>query len=128
MWEVGKGAGHLSTGLEGSEGKYSFFNLDDRWDGWSTTLLGCFTAGKQSRYPLYRRLDGPQGRFRRLQKIWPLPTAVDPRTVEPVERPYTDTLHALLRTDFYRHVQLGVFVYLLAGPTVSLSVGFEDGC
>jgi hypothetical protein len=32
--------------------------------GWSTPHPGCFTPGKENRYPLYRRLGGPQGRSR----------------------------------------------------------------
>ena len=35
---------------------YSFFNLDARWDGWSTPRPGRFTPGKDTRYPLCRRL------------------------------------------------------------------------
>jgi len=52
--------------------------------GWSTPrhapdalLLG------MTRYPLYRRLGGPQGRFRRVRKISTSP-GFDPRTVQPV--------------------------------------------
>ena len=40
---------------------YSSFNLGSRWGGWSTPHPGCFTPGKVTRYPLYRRLGGPQG-------------------------------------------------------------------
>ena len=46
------------------------------------------TPGK-TRYPLYRRLGGPQGRSRRMWKISPLP-GFDPRTVQPVASRYTD--------------------------------------
>jgi hypothetical protein len=38
-------------------------------DGWSTTRSGRFTRGKETRYPLYRRLGGPQGRSGRVWKI-----------------------------------------------------------
>jgi hypothetical protein len=41
------------------------------------------------RYPLYRRLGGPQGRSGRVRKISPLPE-FDPRTVLPVASRYTD--------------------------------------
>ena len=41
------------------------------WGGWSTPRPGRFTTGKEFRYPLYRRLGGPQGRSGRVQKIWP---------------------------------------------------------
>jgi len=42
-----------------------------------------------TRYPLYRRLVGPQGRSGRLRKISPL-QGFDPRTVHPVASRYTD--------------------------------------
>ena len=45
--------------------------------------------GKETRYPLYRRLGGPQGRSGRVRKISPLP-GFDPRTVQPVASRYTD--------------------------------------
>jgi len=37
----------------------------------------------KTRYPLYRRLSGPQGRSGEVRKISP-PTGFDPRTVRPV--------------------------------------------
>jgi hypothetical protein len=41
---------------------YSFFSLGARWgDEWSTQPLGRSTPGKETRYPLYKRLGGPQG-------------------------------------------------------------------
>jgi hypothetical protein len=43
----------------------------------------------KTRYPLYRRLGGPQDRSGRVQKISP-PPRFDPRTVQPVESRYTD--------------------------------------
>ena len=42
----------------------------------------------KSRYPLYWRLGGPQGRSGRLQKISPAP-GFNPRTVQPVASRYT---------------------------------------
>jgi len=39
---------------------YSFFNLGARWGGWPRP--GRFTPGKETRYPLHRRLGGPQVR------------------------------------------------------------------
>ena len=46
------------------------------------------TPGK-TRYPLYRRLGGPQSRSGRVRKILP-PPGFDPRTVQPVASRYTD--------------------------------------
>jgi hypothetical protein len=43
----------------------------------------------KTRYPLYRRPGGPQGRSGRGRKISP-PTRFDPRTVQPVALRYTD--------------------------------------
>jgi hypothetical protein len=43
----------------------------------------------KTRYPLYRRLGGPQGRYRQVRKISP-PPEFDPRTVQPVVSRYTD--------------------------------------
>jgi hypothetical protein len=43
----------------------------------------------KTRYPLYRKLDGPQGRYGRVWKISP-PPGFDPRTVQPVASCYTD--------------------------------------
>jgi len=52
----------------GSRGKlFSFFNLGARWGGWSTPRTGRFALGKEKLYPLYRRLDGPQGRSGRVR-------------------------------------------------------------
>ena len=46
------------------------------------------TPGK-TRYPLHRRLGGPQGRSGRVRNISP-PPGFDPRTVQPVASRYTD--------------------------------------
>ena len=43
----------------------------------------------KTRYPLYRRLGGPQGRYGRVRKFSP-PPGLDPRTAKPVASRYTD--------------------------------------
>jgi hypothetical protein len=43
----------------------------------------------KTRYPLYRRLGGPQGQSGRVQKTSP-PSGFDSRTVQPVASRYTD--------------------------------------
>ena len=43
----------------------------------------------KTRYSLYRRLGGPQGRSGRVRKISP-PPGLDPRTVQPVASRYAD--------------------------------------
>jgi hypothetical protein len=61
-------------------------------DGWLTSRPGHFTPGKDNRYPLYRRLGGPQGRCGRSQKISP-PQGLDHRTVQPIANHYTDWIN-----------------------------------
>ena len=82
-----KGKGHLITGHEDPEGEEMYSStifLTSALD-----VVGCqrhdpaaFPPGK-TRYPLYRRLGGPQGRYGRVQKISPSP-GFDHRTVQPV--------------------------------------------
>jgi hypothetical protein len=43
----------------------------------------------KTRYPLYRRLGGPQGRYGRVRKI-SSSMEFDPRTVQPVASRYTN--------------------------------------
>jgi hypothetical protein len=57
--------------------------------GWSTPRPGRITPWEETRYPLYRRLGGPQGRSGRVRKTSPSP-GFDPRTVQPVASRYTD--------------------------------------
>ena len=58
--------------------------------GWgvSVTPRSLFTPGK-TRYSLYRRPGGPQGRSGQVQKISP-PQGFDPRTIQPIASRYTD--------------------------------------
>ena len=57
--------------------------------GWSTPRPGRFTPQGKTRYPLYRRLGGPQGRSGRVRRITSEPE-VDPRSAHPVAISYTD--------------------------------------
>jgi hypothetical protein len=68
---------------------YSFLNLGARW-GWvfNATSRPLYPPGK-TRYPLYRRLGGPQGRPERERKISP-PPGFDPHVIQPVAVRYTD--------------------------------------
>ena len=56
--------------------------------GWSTPHPGRFSPGK-TRYPLYGRMVGPQGRTGQVRRI-SSPPAFDPRTFQPVASRYTD--------------------------------------
>ena len=58
--------------------------------GWGVSVTpGRFLPPGKTRYPLYRRLGGPQGRSGHVRKISP-PPGFDPRTVQPVASRYTD--------------------------------------
>jgi hypothetical protein len=70
----GKGTVLPRTGHEGPEGEWRYSStlsltlvLDE--GGCSTPRPSRFTPGKETRYPLYRRLGGPQGRSGRLRNI-----------------------------------------------------------
>ena len=78
---------------------YSSFNLGVIWGGWSPPSSGRFTPRKETRYPLYRRLDGPQGRSGRVRKMSP-PPGFDPRTVQSVASRYTDCGDKILSNSF----------------------------
>ena len=76
-------SGSRGTTLEGGEG--------------SSSRPGRSLPLGKTRYPLYRRLGGPQGRSGQVRKISP-PPGFDPRTVQPVASRYTDyaTRHTLI--------------------------------
>jgi len=57
--------------------------------GWLRPYAGRFTPGKEPRYPLYRRVGGPQSKSRMWCKI-PSTTGFDPWTVQPLASRYTD--------------------------------------
>ena len=65
----------MTTALEGGEG--------------SASRPGRSLPPGKTRYPLYRRLTGPQGRSGQMGKISSLP-GFDSRTVQPVASRYTD--------------------------------------
>ena len=55
----------------------------------SASRPGCSLPPGETRYPLYMRLGGPQGRSGQVRKISP-PPGFDPRTVQPIDSRYTD--------------------------------------
>jgi hypothetical protein len=64
----GKGKDHTGTSHEGPKGKRwysSTLSLTSALDGvgWSMLRSGCFTLGKETQCPLYRRLGGAPGPF-----------------------------------------------------------------
>jgi len=89
----GKGKVHPRTGYESSKGEYSYSSTlsltsaVEGVDGQRHTPAAS-PLGK-TRYTLYRRLGGPQGRSGQGRKISP-PTGFDPRIVQPIASRYTD--------------------------------------
>ena len=89
-----KGKGRPTTNREVPEGEQrytstlSLISALDR-GGCSAPRPGRFTPWKESRYPFYRRLVGPQVRFDRMRKI-SLPPGFDPQTAQLVESRCTD--------------------------------------
>jgi hypothetical protein len=67
----------------------STLSLTSALDGgrWSTPRTGRFTPKKETRYPLYKTLGGPQDQSGRVRKI-SLPPGLDPRTIQPVSDRY----------------------------------------
>ena len=61
----------------------------------------------KTRYPLYRRLGGPQGRSGRVRNILP-PPGFDPRTVQPVASRYTDWAMAAHRVSWSINLNLRI--------------------
>jgi hypothetical protein len=66
-----------------------FLDFGTRWGERSSLRPGCFLPPGKTRYPLYRRLGGPQRRSGQVRKISP-PPGFDPRTIQPVASRYTD--------------------------------------
>ena len=68
---------------------YSFFYLSARFVvGGQRHAPAALPAGK-TRYPLYRKLGGPQGRSGQVRNISP-PLGFDPRPAHPLAPRYTD--------------------------------------
>ena len=62
---------------------------------WSAARPGRKLPPGKTRYPLYRRLGGPQGRSGRAENF--VPTGIQSRTVQPVVSPYIHMLHINFR-------------------------------
>ena len=78
------------TARRGSKGIALPFHDHDMRSVWgSASHPGRSLPPGKTRYPLYKRLGGPQGRSGKVQKISP-PPEFDPRTVYPVASRSTD--------------------------------------
>jgi hypothetical protein len=85
---------HPFIGHEGLQGEQSysstlFLTLALEGGEGSASLPGRTLPPGKTRYPLYRRLGGPQGQSGQVRKMSP-PPAFDPWTVQPVGSRYTD--------------------------------------
>jgi len=90
----GKGECHPRTGHEGPEGEQRYsstLSLTSTVDGVGGQhhAPAALPQRKETRYPLYMRLDAPQGRYGRVWKI-SSPPGFDPRNAQPVASRYTD--------------------------------------
>jgi len=83
----------LCTGLTAHRGSGGitllFLDHGTRRGEGSASRPGRSLPPGKTRYALYRRLDGPQGRSGQVRKNSP-PPGFDPRTVQPVASRYTD--------------------------------------
>ena len=84
---------------------------------WSAARLGCTLPSGKTRYPLYRRLGGPQGRSGRAENL--VPTGIRSRTAQPVVSRYTGWA---IRPILYIYIYIYIYIYLfiLTTPTLSL--------
>jgi hypothetical protein len=92
VWGKGKGKVYTRTGHEGPKGeqRYSTLSLTLAIEGVvSQRHAPGALPPEMSRYPVYRRLGGPQGRSEQVQKISPTPE-FDPRTIQAVATCYTN--------------------------------------
>jgi hypothetical protein len=77
------------TAQRGSSGVALFHDHGTRRGEASASRPGRSLPPGKTRYPLCRRLGGPQGRSGKVRRISP-PPGFDPRPVQPVARQYTD--------------------------------------
>jgi len=77
---------------------------------WSAVRPGRTLPPGKTRYPLYRRLGGPQGRSGRAKNL--VPTGIRSRTVQPVVSRYTELQGAVALWKNSTSEVLRVFVVL----------------
>ena len=66
FFTIGKWVNCSITFQAGTEGRCSA-----KGDGWLAPCPGCFTSGKETQYPLYRRLDESWGHYGWVREISP---------------------------------------------------------
>ena len=109
---------HPRTGHEGLQ-KEKRYRSPLSWTsalnggGWLTPRPGRFTPRKETRYPLYRRLSGPEGRCGQVRTISP-PPGFDPRTIQPVASCCTNfSFYYLVLSLYFIRACVCVFIVLL---------------
>ena len=83
---------------------------------WSAARPGRTLPPGKTRYPLYRRLGGPQGRSGRAENL--VPTGIRTRTLQPIVRSYTDW--ATRPTFFFQILSQNYEKRLLASSCLSV--------
>ena len=71
--------------------------------------------GEETRYPLYMKLSGPQGRSGRVRKI-SVPLIFDPQTVNTVASRYTELprhTNCILSTEHYNDIYIALTLHTL---------------
>jgi hypothetical protein len=127
-WDCKKGKGkrkvHPCTGTEalyrpyGPQGNYSFMTNSTRRDEGSASRPGSSLPPGKTRYPLYRRLGGPQDRSGLMRKTSP-PPGFDPRTIQPVASRYTDYATRLtLRSWWYLNKHRSIEIMIVFEQSV----------
>jgi len=116
--------GHRSP--EGERRCSSTLSLSSALDGgvWSTLLSGQFSPGKETRYPLYGRLDGPQGRSGRVRKI-SLPPGFNTQTVQSIASRYAHWLsrHIIIIITFIKPANVLTFINSQSASPLDISAG-----
>ena len=99
--------------------------------GWSVRRPGRFTPGKETRYPLYRRLGRPRGRSGRTRKISPTPVS-GPWIVQPVASRYTEYVipaaTIYMRTRIFHDAlsSLEIYIFKYVELTKTKTIGQDD--
>ena len=86
-----------------------FLYLSGKWEWMVKATPWPLYTGKETRYPLYRKLGGPQCRSGRLRKI-SSPLGFNPRTVQPVASRLTHWT-ILARLPACMHENSGIFFF-----------------
>ena len=92
--------------------------------GWGVSVWsGRTLPPEKTRYPLYRRQSGPEGRSGQVRKISP-PPGFDPRTVQPVASRYTDyaTKPTLFQRNIYIYISVCVCVCIYIYMYIPFSI------